>query len=106
MGGADGRQASDLQDHGEIQMIPADKRRDWAEELGHVLEGTTLCAANTAERLFGVELSEEDATDLALDAAIERCRGCLWWVETCMLHESERIPGKFVCDQCEPEPDE
>jgi hypothetical protein len=67
------------------------------QRLGAHLEGTAKSIMIACDEI-GIE-EDPDWDDKLLDINIERCVGCEWWHESCMLEYVESRGGGF-CDQC------
>lgn len=50
------------------------------------LEGTCLGEDAAIER-FDLDCDTDEVTDAMLDVNLERCKGCDWWMECCMLDD-------------------
>lgn len=75
---------------------------DQEDELTHRLLGTCESVEWALARMG----AEHIAGDMALDQVagdVERCRGCGWWMEPCMLDSEEDIGEAGYCDQCRKE---
>jgi hypothetical protein len=54
-----------------------------------------------AVEILGID-DDQDWDDKLLNLNVERCGGCGWWSESCMLEFVERKNAGF-CDQCKDE---
>lgn len=71
--------------------------REVVAKLADYLEGTCKSIVEACQAL---DLDEGvDWDDALLDLNIERCSGCDWWSESCMLTDVEEKNG-FFCEQC------
>lgn len=66
-------------------------------KMAEYLDGTCKSIIEACEAL-GLD-EGHDWDDAMLDLNVERCSGCDWWHESCMLTEVPEKNG-FFCDQC------
>ena len=74
---------------------------DFFIELGYMLLGTCDSIDMVLGRMDCVpeQFNTEYIEDRLLDDNIERCKGCGWWFESCML-ESDNEDECGKCEDC------